>query len=153
MNILYIVRGIPGSGKSTLIKKITKNIVELDDYYNEKYGYYKFSYDEVPQSHKYALNKIEKMMIDKLDEIAVIDSFIKNKDFDQYKKLAIKYNYKPIEIIVHSDFKDIHNVPIKRLEEMCNEFEFIPIESEGAINNNMIDRACEEIYAMPRMRV
>ena len=115
MNILYIVRGIPGSGKSTLIKKITKNIVELDDYYNEKYGYYKFSYDEVPQSHKYALNKIEKMMIDKLDEIAVIDSFIKNKDFDQYKKLAIKYNYKPIEIIVHSDFKDIHNVSIKRL--------------------------------------
>ena len=129
MNILYIVRGIPGSGKSTLIKKITKNIVELDDYYNEKYGYYKFSYDEVPQSHKYALNKIEKMMIDKLDEIAVIDSFIKNKDFDQYKKLAIKYNYKPIEIIVHSDFKDIHNVPIKRLEEMCNEFEFIPNKS------------------------
>ena len=129
MNILYIVRGIPGSGKSTLIKKITKNIVELDDYYNEKYGYYKFSYDEVPQSHKYALNKIEKMMIDKLDEIAVIDSFIKNKDFDQYKKLAIKYNYKPIEIIVHSDFKDIHNVPIKRLEEMCNEFEFMPNKS------------------------
>lgn len=129
MNILYIVRGIPGSGKSTLIKKITKNIVELDDYYNEKYGYYKFSYDEVPQSHKYALNKIEKMMIDKLDEIAVIDSFIKNKDFDQYKKLAIKYNYTPIEIIVHSDFKDIHNVPIKRLEEMCNEFEFIPNKS------------------------
>lgn len=129
MNILYIVRGIPGSGKSTLIKKITKNIVELDDYYNEKYGYYKFSYDEVPQSHKYALNKIEKMMIDKLDEIAVIDSFIKNKDFDQYKKLAIKYNYQPIEIIVHSDFKDIHNVPIKRLEEMCNEFEFIPNKS------------------------
>jgi len=83
--VLYIVRGIPGSGKSTFAKRLVGEdflVCEADKYFiNQENGKYEFDISKIKDAHKWCQNIVENYMRDSMindqyyPEIAVSNTF------------------------------------------------------------------------------
>lgn len=134
--VLYLVRGLPGSGKSTFAKKLVHSdflVCEADKYFIEKEtGEYKFDGSKIKDAHKYCQDLVETYMKDSLvndqwyREIAVSNTFTMEWEMKPYFELAEKYGYTVFTIVVENRHggKNIHGVPDDKLEVMKNRFEF-----------------------------
>ena len=58
MKMLYIIRGIPGSGKSTLAKKIASVACEVDDFFVDPDGVYRFDPSLLKEAHSACQKKV-----------------------------------------------------------------------------------------------
>lgn len=133
--ILYIVRGIPGSGKSTFAKKIVGHdflVCEADKYFIDKEtGEYKFDTSKIKDAHKFCQDTVETYMKDSLvndqfyREIAVSNTFTQEWEMEQYFTLAKEYGYTVFTIVVENRHggTNVHNVPEDKIEQMKNRFE------------------------------
>lgn len=133
---LYIVRGLPGSGKSTFAKKLVGTnflVCEADKYFiNKETGEYNFDVTKLKDAHKYCYDLVETYMKDSLvnnqfyREIAVSNTFTQEWEMKPYFELAEKYGYTVFVTIVENRHggKNVHGVPDDKLEVMRNRFEF-----------------------------
>jgi predicted kinase len=133
--ILYIVRGIPGSGKSTFAKKLVEHdflVCEADKYFVDKEtGEYKFDFTKIKEAHKFCQDLVETYMKDSLvndqfyREIAVSNTFTQEWEMEHYMELAKKYGYTVFTLVVENRHggKNIHNVPEEIIEKMKQRFE------------------------------
>ena len=133
--MLYIVRGIPGSGKSTFAKKIVGHdflVCEADKYFIDKEtGEYKFDFSKIKDAHKFCQDTVETYMKDSLvndqfyREIAVANTFTQEWEMEPYFKLAKEYGYTVFTIVVENRHggTNVHNVPEDKIEQMKNRFE------------------------------
>ena len=129
MKTLYIVRGVPGSGKSTFAKSIGGIHIEADQFFMEN-GKYNFDITKIKLAHKYCKNQTEAWMkTDGVqvnnDKIVVSNTFTQEWEMEPYFELAEKYGYRVFSLIVENrhDGKNIHDVPEDKLEQMKNRFE------------------------------
>jgi predicted kinase len=132
--ILFIIRGVSGSGKSTFAKKIVGHdflVCEADKYFIDKEtGEYKFDVSKIKDAHKFCQDTVETYMKDSLvndqfyREIAVANTFTQEWEFQPYIELAEKYGYKTFCIIVENRHggTNVHNVPEDKIEQMKNRF-------------------------------
>jgi len=65
--ILYIVRGIPGSGKSTIAKTLGGIQIESDQYFIDSNGEYKFDASKLHNAHNYCQEDKIKLMRDRFE--------------------------------------------------------------------------------------
>jgi predicted kinase len=131
--ILFLVRGLPGSGKTSLATHIWNEyaICEADQYFYDKEGNYNFDPSKIKDAHAWCKNKVETMMGDHqlneqyYPEIAVSNTFTQEWEMEDYFKLAEKYGYKVVSLIVENRHggKNVHGVPEDKLEIMKNRFE------------------------------
>jgi predicted kinase len=133
--ILYIVRGIPGSGKSTFAKKLVGHdflVCEADKYFVDKEtGEYKFDFTKIKEAHKFCQDLVETYMKDSLvndqfyREIAVSNTFTQEWEMEHYMEFAKKYGYTVFTLVVENRHggKNIHNVPEEIIEKMKQRFE------------------------------
>jgi predicted kinase len=129
MKTLYIVRGIPGSGKSTFAKSIGGIHIEADQFFMEN-GKYNFDITKIKLAHKYCQNQTEAWMkTDGVqvnnDKIVVSNTFTQEWEMEPYFKLAEKYGYRTFSLIVENRHGGVneHDVPEDKLEIMKNRFE------------------------------
>jgi predicted kinase len=133
MKKLYIVRGLPGSGKSTFAEALVGSdflVCEADKYFIVD-GEYKFDGTKIKQAHEWCRNKVETYMKDSLvndqfyREIAVSNTFTQEWEMEAYYKLAEQYGYMVFSIIVENRHGRVneHGVPTDKLEQMKNRFE------------------------------
>ena len=133
MKKLYIVRGLPGSGKSTFAEALVGSdflVCEADKYFIVD-GEYKFDATKLKQAHEWCRNRVETYMKDSLvndqfyREIAVSNTFTQEWEMEAYYKLAEQYGYMVFSIIVENRHggKNVHGVPDEKLEQMKNRFE------------------------------
>ena len=129
MKTLYIVRGVPGSGKSTFAKSIGGIHIEADQFFMMN-GKYNFDITKIKLAHKYCQNQTEAWM--KTDgvqvnneKIVVSNTFTQEWEMEPYFKLAEKYGYKTFSLIVENRHGGVneHGVPEDKLEIMKNRFE------------------------------
>ena len=124
---LYILRGTPGSGKSTLAPKLAMYAVETDDFFTDQNGEYHFDINRVPESHAWALGKVDFLMgYRKGWDIAVCDAFIKLETMKPYKELAKRKGYNVVEILVKSSFQNVHDIDEAKMDEIRAEMEYSP---------------------------
>jgi len=127
MKTLYIVRGLPGSGKTTFIESITQNYVEAD-MYHEKVVDGKLIYDWKPENvslaHQWCYNQVEGLMEMGEEKIAVSNTNTTEKEFKKYIELAndFGYRYHVITVENYHGGENTHNVPEKTLEKMENRY-------------------------------
>jgi len=133
--ILYIVRGIPGSGKSTFAEKLVGTdflVCEADKYFIDKEtGKYNFDFTKIKEAHKFCQDTVETYMKDSLvndqfyREIAVSNTFTQEWEIEPYMELAKKYGYTVFTIIVENRHGGVnqHNVPDEVLTKMRERFE------------------------------
>jgi len=133
--MIYLVRGIPGSGKSTFAKKLVGDdflVCEADKYFIDKEtGEYKFDVSKIKDAHKFCQDMVETYMKDSLlndhfyTEIAVSNTFTQEWELQPYYELAIKYGYYVTSIIVENRHGgvNVHDCPEDKIELMRNRFE------------------------------
>lgn len=125
MKILYLIRGVPGAGKSTLANKLTASVAEADQFMVDASGEYKFDASKLPTCHAACRHLVETWM--KLGEhpiIAVANTFIKRWEMEPYLRLSEENGYTVIEIsLTGQRFVNVHGVPADIIERMRRNFE------------------------------
>ncbi len=132
--IIFLVRGLPGSGKSTFANHIWNNyaVCEADQYFIDKEtSEYKFDATKLREAHEWCRNQVETRMIDHQSnpqyypEIVVSNTFTQEWEMQAYFDLAEKYGYRVTTLIVENRHgnSNIHGVPDDKLEIMRNRFE------------------------------
>lgn len=99
---LFILRGVPGAGKSTLAKVLAENggvICSADDYFMED-GTYVFRPNELQRAHTQCQMLCERAMMGGSSTI-VIDNTNANPDhMDPYQRLADRFGYRVFYLVV-----------------------------------------------------
>ena len=131
---LFLVRGIPGSGKSTFAKHIWNEyaICEADKFFhNKETGEYNFDPSRLKEAHEWCRNEVETRMKDHqvnpqyYPEIVVSNTFTQEWEMQAYIDLAKKYGYQVTTLIVENRHgnRNVHNVPDETLDRMRQRFE------------------------------
>ncbi len=132
--VLYIVRGIPGSGKSTFAKQLVGAdflVCEADKYFMVD-GEYTFDATKLKQAHDFCRNTVETYMRDNVEandqfyrQIAVSNTFTQEWEMQPYFDLAAKYGYTVFTVIVENRHGGVnqHGVPDDVLTKMRDRFE------------------------------
>jgi predicted kinase len=130
--VLTLVRGLPGSGKSTFANFVWNNyaICEADKFFYDKEGNYNFDATKLRQAHEWCRNEVEIRMKDNeanpqyYPEIVVSNTFTQEWEMESYYKLAEKYEYRVFSIIVENrhDGVNQHGVPDDKLKQMKDRF-------------------------------
>lgn len=121
MPILRIVRGLPGSGKSTKAKSFGCFHVEAD-MFHIKDDEYKWSGSQVMRSHEWCRSMVKQAMASGMD-VVISNTFTRIWEFQDYIDLASHYGYKVVVIRCTNEFGNIHNVPDHSLKQMKDRFE------------------------------
>lgn len=120
---LVLVRGVPGSGKTTYVKKNLKGYKHFEaDQYFEKSGEYKFNVSELKNAHEECLNNTRKEL-EKGNKVVVSNTFVRRWELDKYLSLARDLN-KTVKVIrMTKQFKNEHGVPEDKVKEMKGNFQ------------------------------
>lgn len=126
---LYIIRGWPGSGKSTKAKQILSENpsavhYEADMFFINEKGEYKFDSQRIGKAHVWCQNSVRQAMIDNKDVI-VSNTFVKLWEMQIYRDLASKFNYDVEILTMTGEYKNVHNVPVEKVEQMKKNFQQI----------------------------
>ena len=127
--ILYIVRGIPGSGKSTFAKSLGGTHFETDMFFMKE-GEYKFDMFKLKEAHKWCQGSVYSAMILNhtagLNNVIVVsNTFTQEWEMKPYFEMADQHDYKVFSIVVENRHGGVneHNVPEETLTLMRNRFE------------------------------
>lgn len=126
MTKLVLIRGLPGSGKSTMAKTLYKDLVhvEADMFYIDN-GVYKFDAKKISSVHWWCQTKTLMNLINE-KSVVVSNTFVKAWELQPYIKMAEELMI-DIEIITATgNYSNIHGVPqttIDRMENNWEEFE------------------------------
>ena len=126
---LFILRGVPGCGKSTVADLIACTgmtdipnsvICCTDDYFVDKNGNYNWNPKEIYRAHVYCQNKCQVAMLDNTTKIIIANTNTTPKDFKEYERLAENYGYRVFHLVVENRHggKNVHNVPAETLINM-----------------------------------
>lgn len=127
---LYIMVGIPGSGKSTFIKTLPNPVICSADHWFEKSGEYKFDPSQLYVAHRSCQNKCQDSMLQSKPLIVVDNTNLTDKERKPYEDMAEKNGYEIIYIVFEPDKKNIkkyakrnlHGVDAAKLEVMIEKY-------------------------------
>ena len=129
---LYIVRGLPGSGKSTFARSIAKSyqIFEADQFFMKK-GEYNFDPTKLKEAHQDCKQRVANRMRENLfnsiffNNIVVSNTFTQDWEMKYYRSIGKRYGYKVHTIIVENRHygTNVHGVPQDKLQVMEDRFE------------------------------
>lgn len=127
--ILYIVRGIPGSGKTTFAKTLGGVHFEADKYFMVD-GEYKFDVTKLKNAHSWCQTQVSNAMLLNYtaninNVIVVSNTFTQEWEMEPYIEMAKEWGYTVFTIVVENRHggKNVHGVPDDKLEIMRNRFE------------------------------
>jgi adenylate kinase len=123
MSTLYIIRGLPGSGKTTLANKLVspERVREADTYFVNEFGDYIFDPEQLKYAHEWCLVEVLGMLQGhSREDCAVSNTFSRRWEYEKYEKYAELEGYDVQVIECHGDWANTHGVPagaIKRMKE------------------------------------
>ena len=122
--VVFIVRGLPGSGKSALAKQLAEVVCENDDVFTIG-DRYQFEVSKMSLAIGTCKAKFMTAIDDGVKRIAVANTFAKEEDAKFYIDVAKKYGYKVFQVIAQNinDTKNIHEVKNEVVENMRKKFE------------------------------
>lgn len=141
---LYILRGIPGSGKSTKAKELQEHYRSMgltcrirstdEQFVNKITGQYDFDPKKLGWAHNQNQMLVERDMHQERDVIIVDNTNIKKRDYARYLAFAAQYGY-DVEYCIVGDYSDrsniekywkrnTHGVPIEAVTRMFDAFEY-----------------------------
>ena len=126
---LYLLRGVPGAGKSTLAKQLGCTHFETDSFFMVD-GEYKFDPSKLKDAHKWCQDEVHGAMILNIttgehSDIVVSNTFTQDWEMEPYVELANSWGYRVFSIIVENRHGGVnkHGVPEEKLEQMKNRFQ------------------------------
>ena len=122
--MLILVRGVPGSGKTTYAKTLVNYAIEADHYFVRIDGVYDFNPKLLKNAHDWCYNEVvEALRSDPEEIVSVANTFTRVWEMQRYIDYA-KANNIPFKVVrCQGSFQNIHGVPDKKVQEMLERFE------------------------------
>ena len=129
---LILLRGLPGSGKSTLgnvILQLPNNnpqeVLSADDFFVNNEGEYIFDGTKLKEAHNYCQFRCSERMRQQIVRIVVANTFTEDWEMKPYFDMAERYNYRVHTLIVENrhESENVHEVPEDKLQKMKDRFE------------------------------
>jgi len=118
MKKLIIIRGLPGSGKSTFAKQIADMVCEADDYFL-KDGIYQFDREHLKEAHQQCQLRVTQAMQAGVEVIAVSNTAVRRWEMEIYKGLAVAFGYQTFEVTMSGPlYPNLHGVPEEVITRM-----------------------------------
>jgi len=130
--MLSLIRGLPGSGKSTFAKKLNKltGAIHLEaDMYFMKNGVYEFDKEKISLAHRWCLDTA-RIFLNQGYNVVVSNTFTQKWEMENYITVASEAG-SPTEIYrCTQNYGSLHNVPEETLKKMQARFEDIENEQK-----------------------
>ena len=126
MKELFLLRGLPGSGKSTLSKSIGGVHYEADMFFiNPITGVYEFVPSNIKNAHEWCKVNVRHEMTNDTEKIVISNTFTQEWEMKEYFDMAEEYGYRVYSLIIENRHGGVneHGVPDDKLEIMKNRFE------------------------------
>ena len=133
-HVLYMIGGVPGSGKSWLARILrhhseANNVeclcVAADDFMFDDKGDYKFDPSRLGICHLWCQSSVLEAMKREVPNIVVHNTFVRQWERDVYRELAKEFAYQIMEIDCDARFGNIHGVPEEKVDKMRVMWEFV----------------------------
>lgn len=147
---LFIVRGLPGSGKTSLGHKLSLLVYAADDFFVDEDGRYNFDPAKLGQAHAACQDNVRKALNYGCEEVAVTNTFTQRWEIQPYLDLVKEVNenlafqavdreeedeFEPIRVTVIDMFdgglsdeelssRNVHGVPAAGIAAMRSRYEF-----------------------------
>lgn len=126
--ILYLLRGLPGAGKSTFAETMEESgmiyaFFEADQYFIDAEGQYIFDPTKLHMAHKQCQLRV-KQFLNAGYNVAVANTLTTDKEINQYMEIAAAAGAKVVSLIVENRHgnSNVHDVPTEAIERMRNRF-------------------------------
>lgn len=128
---MILVRGLPGSGKSTVAKKwLLAAKLETDNYWYRPDGTYDFNPRLLSEAHQWCQNKT-RMHVEDGYPVVVSNTFTRRWEMEPYMQIAKDNDYELVVLDLYdagmSDeelaARCIHNVPVETIKNMRSRYE------------------------------
>lgn len=128
MPILYLIRGVPGSGKSAFAQQMKRSgmvsqVFEADHYITDKQGNYQFDATRLGAAHGWCQDRAEMYLLNGQD-VAVSNTSTTEKEVEIYRKIAEDAGARFVSIILENRHggENVHGVPVDKIQQMKNRF-------------------------------
>lgn len=147
MKTLIIMRGLPGSGKSTTVARLVQAnpqhvvVCAIDDYFTDTHGVYRWSASRLGIGHQATQAKAFAAMQAGLDVIVDNVNGLA-KDMKPYVVEALRLGYDIRFIDPHTAWawnpaqcahRNRHNVPLQTLQSMLRRWEWFPTKQDTIV--------------------
>ena len=128
---LILLRGLPGSGKTTLGSVILAwpstdkpDVLSADDFFTDENGVYNFDPKKLKDAHNDCEMRCSQKMKMGTSRIVVANTFTEEWEMKPYYDLAERYSYRVHSLIVENRHGNtsVHNVPDEAIVRMKNRF-------------------------------
>jgi predicted kinase len=141
--MLYIIRGIPGSGKSTFAQNLAEDLkikfFETDQFFTQN-GEYKFDPKLLSACHSLCRATTEYELASGHDAI-VANTFTTVWEIKGYVDLAVKYGHDVTIIEMTGRYQNIHGVPSEKVAQMEQRF----VSNRTLIETEEFSSAAEKV--------
>ena len=127
MGDLFLLRGLPNAGKSTVANHLAPGAVFAADDYFEEDGKYVFDHSRLPEAHDSCRKNVIQAMFSGIKKIAVANTFVTIDEIEPYLQLGSTHGYRVHIMIIEKQHQgnNEHDVPQSSVDVMVKQFEWV----------------------------
>ena len=133
--MLFLIRGLPGSGKSTYARSLKKEMgcmcvhVEADMFFTDISGNYNYNPKEITRAHEWCQRVCRDAL--NIGAVAIVaNTFTRIWEMQPYMDMAVDLGIPYTIVHVIGNFQNIHGVPEEIIEKMRERWEPCADEQE-----------------------
>ena len=129
---LILIRGLPGSGKSSLADILSENgtypVYSVDDYFtNSESGHYNFDFKLNHEAYALCEENTRKSLMQGLTKIFVDNTFTLEWEMEPYVKLAKAFKYQLFVLTVENRHGgvNVHGISEEQISKMASKYKVV----------------------------
>lgn len=119
---LLLIRGLPGSGKTTYARTLSDYVHLETDMFFMKNGEYKWEGSELGRAHKWCQEEVKKTLLEG-NNVCVSNTFTKKWEMEAYFDMAKELGISIKVIEMTGRYPNIHGVSEKHIQKMKDRWE------------------------------